>query len=112
MFLIGFWTAVFSALLGVWQSLPYLFTDFVALRRGNGAAAWTEGGVVERSRPYRRYLTGMATIPLLLVRWPVAHLQLAFGLTGAMLLPLLALTLLVVNNRAEWVGRAFRTGPF
>jgi hypothetical protein len=40
----------------------------------------------------------------------VEHLQLAFGLTGAMLLPLLALTLLVMNNRLEWVGREFRTG--
>ena len=52
----------------------------------------------------------MATIPLLLVRWPVQQLQLAFGLTGAMLLPLLALTLLIMNNREEWVGREFRTG--
>jgi hypothetical protein len=110
MFLIGFWAAVFSALLGVWQSLPYLFTDFLALRRGSGAALWIEGSV-ERSRSYRFYLTGMATIPLLLVRWPVTQLQLAFGLTGAMLLPLLALTLLVMNNRVEWVGREFRTGP-
>jgi Mn2+/Fe2+ NRAMP family transporter len=109
MFLIGFWAAVFSALLGVWQSLPYLFTDFLALRRRR-AAVWTEGSV-ERSRPYRFYLTGMATVPLLLVLWPVEHLQLAFGLTGALLLPLLALTLLIMNNRVEWVGREFRTGP-
>jgi hypothetical protein len=65
---------------------------------------------VEQSRPYRIYLTGMATIPLLLVRWPVEHLQLAFGLTGAMLLPLLALTLLLMNNRVEWVGRGARIG--
>jgi hypothetical protein len=108
-FLIGFWAAVFSALLGVWQSLPYLFTDLLALRRGRGAAAWT-GGAVEHSVPYRAYLACMATIPLLLVRWPVEHLQLAFGLTGALLLPLLALTLLIMNNRQQWVGAEFRTG--
>src|SRR5262245_30487876 len=35
-FLIGFWAAVFSALLGVWQSLPYLFTDLLWLRSGSG----------------------------------------------------------------------------
>ena len=109
-FLFGFWAAVFSALLGVWQSLPYLFTDFLRLRRDSAAAVWTERSV-EQSRPYRFYLTGMATIPLLLVRWPVEHLQLAFGLTGAMLLPLLSLTLLIMNNRVDWVGRDFRTGP-
>ena len=105
LFLIGFWAAVFSAMLGVWQSLPYLFTDFLSLRRGAGAAL-----EAERSRPYRIYLAAMATIPLLLVRWPVEKLQLAFGLTGAMLLPLLALTLLIMNNREAWVGREFRAG--
>jgi hypothetical protein len=65
---------------------------------------------VERSRPYRCYLAGMATIPLILVRSPVEQLQLAFGLTGAMLMPLLALTLLMMNNREEWVGKQFRPG--
>lgn len=109
LFLAGFWAAVFSALLGVWQSLPYLFTDFLALRRGRGTAAWADG-MVERSRSYRLYLAGLATIPLLLVRWPVDQLQLAFGLTGAMLLPLLAATLLLMNNRKEWVGEEFRYG--
>jgi hypothetical protein len=28
-----------------------------------------------------------------------------------MLLPLLTLTLLVMNNRREWVGEEFRSGP-
>ena len=37
-FLVGFWAAVFSALLGVWQSLPYLFADFLRLRRGRAMA--------------------------------------------------------------------------
>jgi len=95
---------VFSAMLGVWQSLPYLFADFLALRRGSNLVS------AETSRPYRIYLVCMATIPLLLVRWPVEQLQLAFGLTGAMLLPLLALTLLIMNNREAWVGREFRAG--
>jgi Mn2+/Fe2+ NRAMP family transporter len=107
-FLVGFWAAVFSALLGVWQSLPYLFTDFLWLRRGAGVASRT-GEDAERSRPYRIYLACLATVPLALVRWPVEKLQLAFGLTGAMLLPLLAFTLLVMNNRREWVGKEFQT---
>ncbi len=106
-FLIGFWAAVFSALLGVWQSLPYLFTDFLWLRKGAGVAAWPQGAA-ERSPEYRRYLICLATVPLILLRWRVEQLQLAFGLTGAMLLPLLALTLLVMNNRDKWVGNEFR----
>jgi Mn2+/Fe2+ NRAMP family transporter len=101
-FLVGFWAAVFAALLGVWQSLPYLFTDFLSLLRK------ADYRPMERSIPYRVYLAALATVPLLLVRWPVEQLQLAFGLTGALLLPLLALTLLIMNNRAAWVGNRFR----
>jgi Mn2+/Fe2+ NRAMP family transporter len=106
-FLIGFWAAVFSALLGVWQSVPYLFSDFLRLRRGEAMHANLDLG---RSASYRGYLVFLATAPLLLLRWPVAPLQLAFGITGAMLLPLLALTLLLMNTRRGWVGD-FRTGP-
>jgi Mn2+/Fe2+ NRAMP family transporter len=108
-FLIGFWAAVFSALLGVWQSLPYLFTDLLWLRSGSGIAQRGEVDV-SRSLPYRAYLLFLATVPLLLLHWPVQQLQLAFGITGATLLPLLALTLLLMNNRREWVGAEFRTG--
>jgi Mn2+/Fe2+ NRAMP family transporter len=102
-FLVGFWAAVFSAMLGVWQSLPYLFAHFLQLRRGG------HEGDLASSRPYRAYLIGLATVPLILLRWPVPQLQLAFGITGAMLLPLLALTLLIMNNRRDWVGE-FRSG--
>jgi len=108
-FLIGFWAAVFSALLGVWQSLPYLFTDLLWLRAGRGVGQRTDVDV-GRSLPYRAYLVLLATIPLVLLRWPVQQLQLAFGLTGAMLLPLLALTLLIMNNRKKWVGEGFLSG--
>ncbi len=107
-FLIGFWAAVFSAMLGVWQSLPYLFTDILWLREGRGIGQ--RGVDPSLSRPYRGYLCFIATVPLLFLRWPVQSLQLAFGLTGAMLLPLLALTLLIMNNRREWVGNEFRAG--
>jgi len=61
-FLVGFWAAVFSALLGVWQSLPYLFTDFLLLRK---ALEWLRcrrerrsdrdltAAISHASRPYR-----------------------------------------------------------
>lgn len=107
-FLLGFWAAVFSALLGVWQSLPYLYADFHRLRRHSALAVED----LERSKHYRLFLVCLGTVPLLLVQWPVKALQLAFGLTGAMLLPLLALTLLIMNNRRDWVGERFRaTAP-
>ena len=43
---IGFWAAVFASLLGIWQSIPYLFADYYGLMRkysrGRGGAA--DGG--------------------------------------------------------------------
>ncbi len=37
-FLIGAWGAFFSSLLGVWQSIPYLFTDFWGLMSSSRSA--------------------------------------------------------------------------
>ena len=30
-FSVGFWAAVFASLLGVWQSVPYLYADFYGI---------------------------------------------------------------------------------
>ena len=106
-FLVGFWAAVFSALLGVWQSLPYCSPISCCCGKALEWLRW------RRERRSDRDLTAailacLATVPLFLLRWRVQELQLAFGLTGAMLLPLLALTLLIMNNRTAWVGDRLR----
>src|SRR4029453_13974393 len=49
---IGFWAAVFASLLGVWQSIPYLYADFYGIVRKlppDVRAAMTRG----TSTPYR-----------------------------------------------------------
>lgn len=104
-FLVGFWAAVFSSLLGVWQSAPYLFADLVAT--GGGGAA-RQGGS-ERSA-YRGFLLFIATVPLVLLWTTLERAQLLYAVFGALFMPLLALTLLVMNNRTAWVAREFRTG--
>ena len=108
-FLLGFWGAVFSSLLGVWQSVPYLFADFIALRTGatSGGAVRTD---IPRTRAYRIYLVGIATVPLILLWQSVAQVQLTYAILGAMFMPLLAATLLIMNNRSDWVGGSFRSG--
>lgn len=106
LFLAGFWGAVFSSLLGVWQSVPYLFADFVALNRRSPAASAPE---LRRSPAYRAWLLLIATVPLLGLVRPVREIQLAYGIVASMFLPLLALTLLVLNNRRAWVGPELRT---
>ena len=100
-FLAGFWGAVFSSLLGVWQSIPYMFADFVRLRNPSG-------GDLRKSTPYRLWVLLVAIVPLFLLNAPVRQIQLTYGVLGAMFLPLLALTLLLLNNRVKWVGEQGR----
>jgi Mn2+/Fe2+ NRAMP family transporter len=102
--LVGFWAAVFSSLLGVWQSAPYLFADLVTTR-GAGAPR------VSLELPaYRISLLFIATAPLVLLWTTVERAQLLYAVFGSLFMPALALTLLVMNNRTAWVGREFRTG--
>ena len=100
-FLVGFWGAVFSSLLGVWQSIPYLFADFMRLRTGSPVE-------LRKSTPYRLWVLLVAIVPLFLLNAPVREIQLTYGVLGAMFLPLLALTLLLLNTRARWVGNESR----
>jgi Mn2+/Fe2+ NRAMP family transporter len=37
-FLIGFWSAVFTSMLAVWQGVPYLFADFVSHRKRDSSS--------------------------------------------------------------------------
>jgi Mn2+/Fe2+ NRAMP family transporter len=106
LFLIGFWGAVFSSLLGVWQSAPHLFADFLATSRGNTLPA-----DAARTRPYRAYLVAIATIPSVLLWLSVKQIQLAYAVMGALFMPLLAVSLLIMNNQERWVGPRFRNTP-
>ena len=106
-FLCGFWGAVFSSLLGVWQSAPYLFADFLALRcRAPGSAVATD---LKRTGAYRGFLLAISTVPLAGLWLTVERVQLAYAVMGAMFMPLLAVTLLLMNTREGWVGAPHRS---
>ncbi|RLA04411.1 MAG: hypothetical protein DRQ45_00890 [Gammaproteobacteria bacterium] len=101
-FLIGFWSAVFSSMLGVWQGVPYLFADFVQ------QYTWQPDkpmAVNTGSKAYRGYLFYLALPPmlLLLIGKPV-WLIIIYAVAGAFFMPLLALLLLLMNNRHAWLG--------
>ena len=101
-FLIGFWSAVFSSMLGVWQGVPYLFADFVQ------QYTWQPDkpmAINTGSKAYRGYLFYLALPPmlLLLIGKPV-WLIIIYAVAGAFFMPLLALLLLLMNNRRSWVG--------
>jgi Mn2+/Fe2+ NRAMP family transporter len=104
-FLAGFWAAVFSSLLGVWQSIPYLFADFWFLTRGEKVPA----AGLTKTKPYRFYLIAIALLPLLFLGNPVRQIQLVYGIFAAYFLPVLAGTLILLNSRTKWVGKGFQT---
>ena len=101
-FLIGFWSAVFSSMLGVWQGVPYIFADFVQqyINRPD-----TPSRVNNRSFAYRGYLLYIALPPMLLlqvIEQPV-WMVILYSVAGAFFMPLLAGLLLYMNNHRGWV---------
>lgn len=105
-FLLGFWGAVFTSLFGVWQSVPYYFADFVlSSRRHSSNIASIHRSDLSSSPLYRWYLFYLAGPPMLLLLFgkPV-WIVVLYSITGAFFMPFLALTLLWMNNRNDWVG--------
>ena len=108
-FLSGFWAAVFTSVLGVWQGVPYLFADLVS------EASWLPASRRESadragSLPYNVFLLYLALPPLISLWYKFEDVQLVYTVLGACFMPLLAATLLVMNNRRSWVGEGHRSG--
>lgn len=99
LFLAGFWCTVFTAMLGVWQGVPQVYADVAAAWRGRAADATRDWPV------FLAALAWLALPPLVLLwfRQPVV-LVLAFSVVGAFIMPFLAVTLLWLNNRRDWMG--------
>jgi Mn2+/Fe2+ NRAMP family transporter len=103
-FLVGFWGAVATSMLGVWQGVPYLFCDFVGLMRRMPVAE-RRALVGSRSWWYRGFLAWLSlpTISLLHFDRPVT-IVVVYSVLGALFMPFLAGTLLYMNRRVDWVG--------
>ena len=110
-FLVGFWCAVATSLLGVWQGVPYLFADTLAVLRRKSATPAAPVGTsstpagLSRTPVYRWYLAYLAFPPLslLLLERPLL-IVVVYAIAGAFFMPFLATILLVMNNRRNWVG--------
>ncbi len=108
-FLIGAWAAIFSSLLGVWQSVPYLFADAVRIGRKLDARE-TQSAVDTKSRDYRIFLYCLATVPAIGMTVSFEFAQKAFAIVGAFFLPLLALALICLNGSSRWIGKERSNG--
>ncbi len=108
-FLVGALGAVFSSLLGVWQSVPYLFADLWRLLLGKQSAK--ERTIDTDSLAYRIFLYALATVPMIGLWIGFAKMQKFYAITGALFMPMLAITLLILNGQAKLVGRQYRNRP-
>jgi Mn2+/Fe2+ NRAMP family transporter len=105
-FLVGAWAAIFTSLLGVWQSTPYLFADLCQQMRGKTA---TRLPVDTGSLAYRVYLYAIALVPIVgLVAVEFREMQKVYAVVGALFIPMLAITLLLLNGQPRWVGEKYR----
>jgi hypothetical protein len=101
-FLLGAFGAIFSSLLGVWQSIPYLFTDLWRhISNGNTSSSKK---IDITARPYRFYLYSMSIIPMIGLWIGFANMQKFYAIFGALFIPMLAAILLMLNGREKYIG--------
>jgi Mn2+/Fe2+ NRAMP family transporter len=96
LFLVGFFATAFSSILGVWQGMSLFFADWYYQTRGQAVLAPAER---ERSPAFRAYLLWLTFPPMLLLfaQQPFL-LAVIYGAFGALFMPFLAITLLLLLN--------------
>jgi Mn2+/Fe2+ NRAMP family transporter len=97
-FLIGFWAVATGAMLGAWNGGAYLFADCVrTIREAPDEEA--SDYLSEKSIFFRGFLAWMSFPPMILLAFgePVL-LVIVYASLGALLLPFLAITLLILLN--------------
>ena len=105
-FVVGFFATSVSTLLGIWNGVSLVVTDFIR-------ETWLPELATdrpERSTPFRLYAAWLTFPPMLIlfVGKPV-QLVIAFGVMGASFLPFLAITLLLLLN-SKSIPKQFRNG--
>jgi Mn2+/Fe2+ NRAMP family transporter len=101
-FSVGFWAAVFASLLGVWQSVPYLYADFYGIYKKMSPDARRQ--VVQvTSTPYRLALAfiSLVPIPFAFTGQPI-QVVIIYTIVSSLFVPFVAATLLYLNNRVPW----------
>jgi Mn2+/Fe2+ NRAMP family transporter len=95
-------------MIGVWDGIPYLFTDFMHARRQGTVA--DEITHYAKTPHYRSYLLYLALPPMILLAFgkPV-WLVVIYSVAGAFFMPFLALLLFYMNNRRDWL-KSFTNG--
>jgi Mn2+/Fe2+ NRAMP family transporter len=96
LFLVGFFAATFSSILGVWHGVSLMFADFVATTRNLPSDDRRRGAGGTYYRAYILWLT-FPPMALLFLDRPIL-LVVLYGALGSLFMPFLALTLLILMN--------------
>jgi Mn2+/Fe2+ NRAMP family transporter len=99
-FLLGFWGAAFSSVLGVYHGVPFLFDDMLHVWQRKTP----EGQQGTAYRSWAVYLA-LAAISSLVVRRPV-WLVFAYTVVGSLFFPFVISTLLWLNNSSRTIRQA------
>ncbi|HEX2787888.1 MAG TPA: Nramp family divalent metal transporter [Ignavibacteria bacterium] len=101
-YLIGFWAAVVTSLIGVFQGVPYMFADFIDSYKKHTTTSNIDSKQFKKY--YNWFLFYIAILPLVLlfVNRPV-YIILIYTVIGALFMPFLAVTLLILNNKKTLV---------
>lgn len=100
LFLVGFWAAVSSSMLGVWQGVPSLFAD--TLQHIKPLSSDEDS---RHTAYYKGFLLFLVLPPMIvLFTYKPVWLVIVYAILGAFFMPFLALVLLFLNNRQGLVG--------
>ena len=104
LFLVGFWAASMSSLVGVWNGVSLMFADFLGHVQGK---PHDDPDRLAGGRYYKFYIFWLTIPPMvmLFLGQPV-YLILAYGVLGALFMPFMSVTLLWILNTdripVEW----------
>ncbi|SMO95709.1 Nramp family divalent metal transporter [Paracoccus laeviglucosivorans] len=109
LFLIGFWAASMSSLIGVWNGVSMMFADFAGhtLKKAHDDPDRLAGG-----KFYKAYVLWLTFPPMIMLflGQPV-YLILAYGVLGSLFMPFMSVTLMWILN-TDRVPREWRNGLF
>jgi len=104
-FLVGFWAAAMSSIVGVWNGVSLMFADFLGHARGLPEDHVERGA---QGKAYKGYILWLTFPPILLfLLGEPFYLILLYGVLGAFFMPFLAITLLLILN-SDRVPREWR----
>jgi Mn2+/Fe2+ NRAMP family transporter len=110
LFLLGFFSAAYSSLVGAWNGFAYLFADYVRTAR-TARGDRDDDTPLEKTKAFRTLLLWITFPPMILLFFdqPV-FLVIVYAALGALFLPFLAGTLIGLLNSRR-VEKEHRNGP-